>query len=174
MLRGHGVDEVDVRGLLIDCHERPGFFDEGADGRRLHFALTHAREIDEAFADALQALRYALHTVEAVERWGVVGGLGHLLDGTGEDGEGRIELMRDGGGEEAEADEAVLLLQAAEGGGELILSIAEGGYGSITRAHDLADLVLGDLFGGDDFAKTVAGLGGGVGRKHAVEGQKGA
>ncbi len=60
--------------------------------------------------------------------------------------------MRHAGGKQAQAHQAVLLFNAAEGRGEFVFAFAQGLYRFIAGAHDLADLVAQDFGVGDQFA----------------------
>ena len=56
----------------------------------------------------------------------------------------------------SEADQAVLLLQPAEGGGQFVFLAAQRGDRFIPGSHDLADLVAQDILGRDHLALAVA------------------
>ena len=68
--------------------------------------------------------------------------------------------MRHARGKEAQADEAVLFFDAAEGGCEFVFAFTKRLDGVVARAHDLADLVAHDFGFGDQLGFAVAGLGG--------------
>ncbi len=61
MLGARVVQELHMRRLFVDGDQRPGFFDQRPQRGRLHLSFAHAREVDQAFADAAQTVGDALH-----------------------------------------------------------------------------------------------------------------
>ena len=114
------------------------------------------------------ALRDAQHAGQAFERGGVVGGFGELFDGALQDGERRVQLVRDAGAEQAQADQAVLRFQLAQRFFEIVFALAELDDGGVARAHDLTDFVAGDEGFVDQLAIAVAMLRGLIGFEHEL------
>ena len=132
-------------GFFVDRDQRPGFLDQRPNGGRFHVLMADVREIHQALADPLEALRDSLHARQTVQ-----GGRSSMVSisfsiDPFEDGEGRVQLVRDARGEQAEADQAVLFFQAAQRGGEFVLLPAERGDRFVAGAHDLADFVAQDF-----------------------------
>ena len=140
-----------------------------AQRHRLHVLLADARKIHQALADAADALRDAQHARQAFQRGRVVGGLGELFDGALQDGERRVQLMRDAGAQQAQADQAVLRLQLAERFLQILFALAKLDDGGVARAHDLADFVAGDEGFVDQLALAIAMLGGLIGIQHELQ-----
>ena len=163
------IGKLHGRRFIVDRDQCPGLVDQRPDSHRFHLLLADPREIDQALADALQPLGHPLHAREAVERLRVVGGLDQFFDRAVQDRQRRIQLMRDAGREQAEADQAVLFLESPQRGGQLVFLASQRCDRIVARAHDLPDLVAQDIFGRNQFALAVARLGGRVGFEHPAQ-----
>ncbi len=158
-----------LRRLLVDGNQPPRFVDERLHGDQLHLLRAGLREIDQALADLLDALRHAQYPGQAVERRRFLGGLGKLLDRPLQYRERRIQLVRHAGADETEVHQAVLGLQPAQRILQVLFMFAKLQDGLVAGTHDLADFVSGDLAVGDQLVLAVVVLRGFVGVEHELQ-----
>ncbi len=160
---GDAVKDGDAGGFAVEADEGPGFVGEGCEGRGGGARRAGAGVVEEAFAEAFEAAD------DAGEEGGVGGREGEAwaaLEALGEalgDGEGRVHLVGEAGGEQAQGGKAV-------GAGEGAFLFAEGVDGAVAGAHDFAQFVGGDEGFGDDLVLGGPVAGGAVGVEHGADG----
>ncbi len=166
---GGVIGEGHACGSGVDGHQVPGVINQCLDGDGLARLFAGLGEVEQTFADGLDALGYALNTLEAVEGMRIGRGLEQFVDGAAQDGERCVEFVGDRGRKQSEADEAILGFNSTQGGGEFVFAAAQFGDSFVTRQHDLADFIPRNFGRGNKFALAISGSGGRIGIKHHAQ-----